>query len=122
MKLLNDLFRIVDDVATESGFSTTIKFFPDHVIYLGHFPGHPVTPGVVQMQIVHELMENHFGRCLKLISIDDCKFLKILNPEEYGEIEILVTCVEMDSLFHVKAMGKRGSDTFFKLRGSYRPI
>ena len=120
MKLLDDLFQTIDFETTESGFSTTIKLFPDHKIYAGHFPGHPVTPGVVQLQIVHELMENHLGRSLQLIGIDDCKFLKIINPEELDEIQISVLYITDDSLLHVKASGKCESVTFFKLKGSYK--
>ena len=119
VKLLNDLFQIVDNATTESGFSTTIKLFPDHVIYAGHFPGHPVTPGVVQMQIVHELVENHLGRSLTLMTVDDCKFLKIINPEVRDEIQISVQYAIDRSILHVKAAGKCDTDTFFKLRGSY---
>jgi len=120
MKLLDDLFQIVGSETTESGFSATIKLFSDHKIYDGHFPGHPVTPGVVQLQIVHELMENHFGKSLQLIGIDDCKFLKIINPEEEDEIQISVLHIAESSLLHVKASGKCETGTFFRLKGSYK--
>jgi len=122
VKLLDDLFQIVDNEIAESGFSTTIKLFSDHVIYAGHFPGHPVTPGVVQMQIVHELVENHLGRKLELVSVDECKFLKIINPEEQDEIQISVLYATDSSLLQVKASGKFETDTFFKFKGSYKII
>ena len=120
MKLLDDLFQIIAFEKTESGFSTTIKLTPDHLIYAGHFPGHPVTPGVIQMQIVHELVENHLGRKLELVSVDECKFLKIINPEEQGKIQISVLHNTDNSLIHVKASGKCESVIFFKLKGSYK--
>jgi len=120
MKLLDDLFQIVDFETTESGFSATIKLLPGHIIYAGHFPGHPVTPGVVQLQIVHELMENHLSNGLQLIGIDECKFLKIINPEEQDRIQISVLHNTDNSLIHVKASGKCESVIFFKLKGSYK--
>jgi 3-hydroxyacyl-[acyl-carrier-protein] dehydratase len=122
VKLLDDLFQIVDNETAESGFSTTIKLFPDHLIYAGHFPGHPITPGVIQLQIVHELMENHLGKSLQLIAIDDCKFLKIVNPESEDKIQISVLYATESSLLHVQASGKCETDTFFKLKGSYKII
>ena len=122
MKLLDDLFQIIDFEAIESGFSTTIKLMPGHIIYAGHFPGHPVTPGVVQLQIVHELMENHLSNGLQLIGIDECKFLKIINPEEQDKIQIFIRYEADNSLLHLKAFGKYVTESFFKLRGTYLVI
>ena len=119
MKLLEDLFEIVESTPIETGFTTTIRLFPGHIIYSGHFPGHPITPGVVQLQIVHELMENHLGKSLKLVTVDDCKFLKIIDPEETNEVQISVEYVLNNSLLHVKAAGKYDIYTFLKLKGSY---
>ncbi len=119
MKLLDDLFQIVQSETTEKGFSTTIKLNPDHVIYSGHFPGHPVTPGVIQMQIVHELVENHFGKNLQLIEIDDCKFLRIINPWERDEVQISVQYTADNGHLHVKATGKCDNGPVFKLKATY---
>ena len=119
VKLLNDLFKILERTTTESGFFATIKLFPEHVIYSGHFPGHPVTPGVIQLQIVHELMEHYFRKSLKLATVDDCKFLKIINPEENDVIQISVEYFVDNSLLQIKASGKCDSGIFFKLKASY---
>ena len=120
MKLLEDLFKIVDGAATESGFSTRIRLFQDHVIYRGHFPGHPVTPGVIQLQIVHELVEYYFGKSLRMVAVDDCRFLKIINPEEHDEIIVSVEYSVNNSLLQIKATGKYDADIFFKLKASYK--
>jgi 3-hydroxyacyl-[acyl-carrier-protein] dehydratase len=122
LKLLHTLFEITQSSANESSFIATIKLFPAHIIYSGHFPGHPVTPGVVQLQIIHELIENHFGKSIKLIALDDCKFLKIVNPEERKQIQISVEFVVNDPLLQVRAAGKYDLDIFIKLKGIYRFI
>jgi len=119
VKLLDDLFQIVHSETTETGFSTTIKLNPDHIIYGGHFPDHPVTPGVVQMQIVHELVENHLGKNLQLTEIDDCKFLKIVNPGERDELQISIQHTTDNDRLHVKATGKCDTDPVFKLKATY---
>lgn len=102
------------------GFSTTIQLNANHIVYSGHFPGHPVTPGVIQMQIVHELLENHLGRNLKLKTIAGCKFLKILNPKETSQIDIIIELNRIDELVSVNALGKNGTDTFFKLTAVFQ--
>jgi len=120
VKLLNDLFEITESSAHESGFITTIKLFPDHIVYVGHFPSQPITPGVMQLQIVHELIEAHFGKPINLIAVDDCKFLKIVNPEQTKELKIAVEFAVTDSVLHVRAVGKHDADMFLKLKGTYQ--
>jgi 3-hydroxyacyl-[acyl-carrier-protein] dehydratase len=120
LKLLNDLFVVLETSVSEVGFITTIELNPGHIVYSGHFPGHPVTPGVIQMQIIHELLENHFRRNLKLITMPQCKFLKILNPDETTQIVVHVEFTRTDELLHIKAWGENGTDIFFKLHSVYQ--
>ncbi|HET6769605.1 MAG TPA: hypothetical protein VFH08_19495 [Chitinophagaceae bacterium] len=122
MKLINDFFKVLENSASETGFITTIKLNPGHIVYSGHFPGYPVTPGVIQIQIVHELLEEHFQRVLKLSKIYQCKFLKILNPEETSRIVIHIEFTRADELLHIKASGQDGMDFFFKLNSVYQII
>ncbi len=120
MKLLNTLFVVVDTLLIQEGFITTIELKPDHIVYKGHFPGHPVTPGVIQMQMVHELLENHLGKNLKLITMGECKFIKILNPKETPQIIIHIELTRMNEVVNVKAMGRNSTNTFFKLNSAYQ--
>ena len=122
MKLIDSLFEALESSDTESGFVTTIKLNAAHLVYSGHFPGHPVTPGVIQIQIVHELSENYFQKKLKLLTMPQCKFLKILNPEEASLIVIHVEFTRTDELLNIKASGVDGTDIFLKLNAVYRFI
>jgi 3-hydroxyacyl-[acyl-carrier-protein] dehydratase len=120
LDLLNNFYEVLQTTVSDKGFTTTIQLNAGHIIFLGHFPGHPVTPGVIQMQIVHELLENHFCRKLKLITMPECKFLKILNPEENPHIIILIECNWINEILDVKARGVKSTNIFFKLKSFYR--
>lgn len=122
MKLINDFFRVLETSIGESGFSSTIKLNPDHIVYTGHFPGHPVTPGVIQLQIVHELLENHFDKNLRLIKMPNCKFLKILNPKEILQLVVHIEFNRIDDELTIKARGENQAATFFKLNATYQFI
>lgn len=119
MKLTDGLFEILEISVTETGFITIIKLNAGHLVYAGHFPGHPVTPGVIQIQIVHELSEKHFQQKLKLLTMPQCKFLKILNPEEASTIVIHIEFTREGELLHIKANGVEGAVIFFKLNAVY---
>ena len=120
MKLDNDLFEVLGTSSTEAGFISTIKLNSGHIVYSGHFPGHPVTPGVIQLQIVHELLEKHFSENLKLITIPRCKFLSILNPNETSQIVVHIEFKRINEQLNVKAWGENGTAIFFKLDSVYQ--
>lgn len=86
MKLLNDFYSILDFKSTENGISVLVKIDKEHSIFEGHFPNHPVTPGVCTMQIIKELSEKHFGKELMLKTARNVKFMAIINPEENEEV------------------------------------
>jgi 3-hydroxyacyl-[acyl-carrier-protein] dehydratase len=122
LKLINDFFEVVGSSVSEAGFVTTIKLNSGHLVYSGHFPGHPVTPGVIQLQIVHELLENHFCKNLKLLALLHCKFLKILNPNETSQVVVYIEFNRRDELVNIKARGENGKATFFKIDSTYQFI
>ncbi len=116
MKLMNNFFEVLNSSKNDNGFISTIKLNPNHIVYTGHFPGHPVTPGVIQMQIVHELIEQHLDRKLKLRNMPQCKFLKILNPNETTQIDIHIDYEHQEEIIKIKAIGKSESDIYFNFR------
>jgi 3-hydroxyacyl-[acyl-carrier-protein] dehydratase len=120
LKLINDFFKVLETSVSETSFITAIELNPGHIVYSGHFPGHPVTPGVIQLQIVHELLEKYFCENLKLISMPRCKFLKILNPNETSQIVVHIEFNRIDELLNIKARGENGTNIFFKLDSVYQ--
>lgn len=122
MKLINDLFEVLESSVSEAGFVTTIKLNHGHLVYSGHFPGHPVTPGVIQLQIVHELLEKYFCKNLKLLTLLHCKFLKILNPNETSQVVVYIEFNRVNELVKIKARGENGTTIFFKVDSTYQFI
>ncbi len=122
MTLINDLFVVLENRDSEIGFNTTIELNAGHIVYSGHFPGHPVTPGVIQMQIVHELLEKHLCRSVRLTAMTQCKFLKILNPVDTPRIVIHIELNQTGEHLNIKARGENGADIFFKINPAYQFI
>lgn len=119
--LINDFFTIITIEQTESSILSTIKLNATHQIFEGHFPNNPITPGVVQIQIIKELLEKFFNQKLMLKEMGRCKFLSILNPNENAEIVIKIDFTKADEMIKVTTEGtsKDGSRTFFKFNAKY---
>lgn len=82
MELLNSFYTIINaDESQSDKLSVLVKIDRFHPIFKGHFPNHPVTPGVCTMQIIKELCEKWAGKSLILKTARNVKFMAIINPE-----------------------------------------
>ena len=120
MKLIGSLCELINFEVTENGIEASVRLNSIHPIFAAHFPGHPVTPGVIQMQLVAELVGHHVGKSVSLIELDSCKFIKVLDPEKTPELFIDVNVEQEGERIVVTATGKTNEGTFLKLRGHYR--
>ena len=57
--LLDNFYTILSSESSDSTIWTIqIELNPKHPIYQGHFPGHPVVPGVCLLQLIKECVED----------------------------------------------------------------
>lgn len=122
MSLFKDHFyNIVGTSHADTEFNFTIKLNANHAIFEGHFPGNPVTPGVVQLEIIKELLSEGLGKTVHLQSMSNCKYLAILNPNDCGEVQVSIAYTEQED-GNVKAVVviKNDQTTFLKSVGIYR--
>lgn len=116
--LLNDFYTITKKEHLQGLVKATIRINKKHKIFEGHFPGHPVVPGVCMLQIVREVMEDNTGKALRISGADMIKFLTIINPEENNEVEISVTYTEENDQLQLNATLFSGTTIFFKLKST----
>ena len=53
---------------------------PDHPAFAGHFPGTPILPGVVLLDVALQIIADSRGIALDLCEISSVKFLSPANP------------------------------------------
>ena len=79
---LNELARAEGQLTAGLSFPGTFEGFK------GHFPGHPIVPGVCWVQTVLLLGEILLERELKLVEIVSAKFFSGIGPDQ----DVLATC------------------------------
>jgi 3-hydroxymyristoyl/3-hydroxydecanoyl-(acyl carrier protein) dehydratase len=53
---------------------------PDHPAFAGHFPGNPILPGVVLLDVALQIIANASGIALDICEISSVKFLSPASP------------------------------------------
>ena len=118
--LVADLFEIKKKEFDGKKLTATVDINADNNIFKGHFPNNPVAPGVMQVQLVKELVELQVQKDLELVTMSRCKFLAILNPVKTPTIEVEVDITEVEGQYNVKAGGKSSNEVYFKFFATYK--
>jgi|FLOH01.1.fsa_nt_gi 3-hydroxyacyl-[acyl-carrier-protein] dehydratase len=80
MMSLENYYTIIDQHIEEYSATFQIKLNAQHEMFIGHFPEFPLLPGVVQMELMQELLEMSIHQKLVLSSSKNIKFLGMINP------------------------------------------
>ncbi len=117
--VLKDFYTIIHKVSGQN-IEYRIKLNPSHEIFEGHFPGQPVTPGVVLIQITSELTKNAIAQNVKLKQIINSKFLNVLNPEKNSEVTFKINITKEDQTHKVVTSADDEGVCFFKMTAIYQ--
>jgi len=64
--------------------------FPGELaVFAGHFPGRPIVPGVLEVEMVRAAMERFTGLELRIISVERAKFLREVKPGDTVKAQIV---------------------------------
>ncbi len=86
---MQDLFTSIDNyLAQEGHYAFRVRLDASHPVFRGHFPGHPVLPGVCTLQLVRECLNRGTGRRFRYAAIRECKFLGMVVPQADELLEI----------------------------------
>lgn len=118
----DQFYRITNHKQEEDTEVFSIEIEKSHAIFNGHFPGNPVTPGVVQMEIIKELVGEVIGVKMNMVSMSNCKFLAILNPEGDAAVDVQLKLSQGDAgEWKVNATIINSANTYLKMSAIYLP-
>jgi len=120
--LFKDLYIKEEKLLNNNGstITTKVKLNKDHPIYNGHFPNNPITPGVIIIQIIKEIVEEYLDDLFFLKKIINVKYISPINPTIHNLliIEIYIQ-KEKDSIIVKSLIKFNNLDTAVKFRGVF---
>lgn len=116
--MLKDNFYTLQETSTDTDgcYVCKVRWNASHEIYQVHFKGNPITPGVCIVQIGKELSEWLNGYLLMITEIKNLKFLNVIIPHEFPEVnfQLAFTCNEEDKTLSAKILVFSGEMIFAK--------
>ncbi|MEB2777803.1 hypothetical protein SYJ56_20985 [Algoriphagus sp. D3-2-R+10] len=111
---------VISQAETESLME--VKVLGNSPVFEGHFPGHPILPGVIMVEAVRSSLQRLFGREFHLKTALSIKFLAVLNPAENETVHLSIKHTEVEDGLKVEANLYSGDKVFFKMKGVYSQV
>jgi len=89
--LKDKLFKITFSDHQEFAIHALLELDKNNEIFKGHFPGHPVLPGVCKLQMIKEVLEKTLTKHLMLKQADQIKFLRLIDPRVDNSLQVAIT-------------------------------
>ena len=115
MILRNDFFQVLSQQESDGKAIFRIKLNAEHFIYQAHFPNYPITPGACLIQIAQELFCLLKGENFNIKTLKNVKFINIINPLEFPEVDILLEHAESENLWQLKVWIQEKETVFSKM-------
>ncbi len=95
--LLDNFYTLLSSESPDSiTWTIQVELNPEHAIYQGHFPEHPVVPGVCLLQLIKECAEGILQKQLQYTQVSSCKFLSVVNPVNTPCLSVTLTLKEIE--------------------------
>lgn len=115
MNLNKYLYRIINKETNGEVATYLVELLPSCPIYSAHFPEMPITPGVCQIQLVKELLEDYTSKILSIQGVKNAKFVSVLTPDAQTIKVSLSKVKQEDNQIKVQAVIADDATTYAKL-------
>jgi len=113
--LIKDFYSVSDFSASQESARETILLNPSHQVYKGHFPDQPVVPGVIQVQILRELLEHVFNKKFFIKEVTSAKYLNVIVPDD-KLLTVEITYKPFEEGFKLNGVIKNEEHIFCKVK------
>jgi len=119
--MINKLYVIEKNEKISDGkWNSEVSINKDSNVFEGHFPGHPILPGVFMLEIIGSILSGITAGKRKLVEGDNIKFLSVLDPGVDNKISIAMSfTISEDQVYNVKSEMSGNGKTFLKFKGKF---
>lgn len=117
MLLKNNYYQIISMNSDGQSAIYRLSLLPDCDVYQGHFPGHPVCPGVYNIQTIKECAILLTGKKLFISTIKKCRLTAVATPKVCPEVDVTISVVHIEKGFTVTAKITDAEKVYMEYKG-----
>ncbi len=108
---------MTDTHMLENTFFSTREFSRDSLWFSGHFPDNPILPGIAQLSIVLDMIQQAFTTKISIQEFKRVKFKQIIKPDDLLEIQAVRSEKERDTYsFMIQVRGETACQGIMTLK------
>ena len=81
---------------------THVSVPKDHPSLPGHFPGRPIVPGVVLLDLTFDAIRTALAQPVELVSIVSAKFMQAVAPQARVDVHVKITPDEREGFMKAR--------------------
>ncbi|MBE6286903.1 MAG: hypothetical protein E7099_01750 [Mediterranea massiliensis] len=120
--LIADYYTINGHTEEDGQTIFSISLNPACKVYEGHFPGQPVSPGVCNIQMIKECVEQMLDKPLSMTEISLCRLNKLMTPSTHPKPEVGIRLMQKDGeAIKIHATISHDGNTCLEMKATFSP-
>jgi predicted hotdog family 3-hydroxylacyl-ACP dehydratase len=109
-------FRLIARGSGEDGHRFEVAIPAASALFTGHFPGHPILPGIVHLALAQRALGEIMGREVDLAAVRSLKLRRPISPGDTAEIRVGAPGAEGTARFEVRCGSGVASQGVIEIR------
>jgi len=108
---------IIKDVRAENKvIKAVIHLKKEHPIFKGHFPDKPILPGVVEIEIVRNVLDIYYNKTLHVKYVKYSKHINMILLDSIQNFTVEISSLVIDNEIEAKVIIKNEMLIFLKMK------
>lgn len=92
------MYKIQSYQSEEAGaFGHHLYFNANHEVFGAHFPGNPIVPGAVLIDVVRSAASDVLGKEMRVVEVKNAKFITVIVPDSDVTLNITSRCAQAEN-------------------------
>ena len=118
---LKDFYKASNTKKDGNTIHSIINLNTEHPIYKGHFPENPVLPGIMQIEIIKDILKHELDTALHLQKVSSIKYLNLITPE-ISDLQFELNIKPLEDVYKIKCVIKKDNLIYTKFSGQFSLI